>query len=735
MSIKLKFFSVIAILAGVIYIAETTISYRATRTNLTDATEQNLMSIGEAASALVDNDIEHLKNSATAVAFNIMNIDSAELPSELRRQAEIFKDFSSLDIILFDENSPNPGEEENVKRASRGETVVSSKQYYQGGKTAFFVYTPMKNSVLRAAVDGARFSDLLSRCGIWNAGYIFMDDGNGTIIASARPNRPRGAESAADATQDSLYNEAAEKIVRETTLEKGAARFSVDGKERLFAYLPVNGAAENWSLGVMARVQDSQFAKGLWGFAALALGSLAALTLYNADKITKQFTRIAGLHAHPAMAEKTDASDPNANWDFLANMSNEMRTPLNAIIGLSEMSLDSGRIQKEDYEILEKIYNSGVILSNFMNDISEVAKIEHEKFDLVSVEYETPNLINDVISINLMRIENKPVKFNLHMDESFPLRLWGDKLKVKYIFNNILSNAFKYTHKGSVDWCLYCKRDEHNDKAVWIVSKVRDTGIGIDEDDIGEILSSCHKTESNMGQPINSARLGISLTKRLVEMMQGDIRIESECGAGSVFTTRIRQIMANENTIGYETARDLKSFHYVDPERHNSSRLIREYIPYASVLVVDDIESNLEIAREILKPYGMRVDCVDSGQAAIELIMEEDVKYDAILLDYVMPGMDGIETTRLIRKIGTEYANNIPIIALSSNKTSSSEEMFLKKGFQAFLTKPVDITLLNNIINHWVRDRNRDKRVPRANETRPEHQSADVTQFAVSDMG
>jgi signal transduction histidine kinase/FixJ family two-component response regulator len=469
-----------------------------------------------------------------------------------------------------------------------------------------------------------------------------------------------------------------------------------------------------------------------WDFAVVVLCSLgSAAAAYNFKKISESLSGTAGHETIPTPDEKRDSGASSAKWDFIANMSGEMRTPLNAIIGLSEMSLESGRIQKEDYEIIEKIYNSGVILSNFVNDISEITKNEFEKFDLVSTEYDTADLINDAISPNMMRLENKPVKFNLHIDETFPLKLRGDELKVKYIFNNILSNAFKYTYKGSVDWYLNLDHDPNDENAVWVVSKVRDTGIGISSEDIPRILPGYGRTDSRVTRSADGAGLGLSITKRMVEMMGGSISVESGSGKGSVFTTRILQAAACEETIGRETARDLRNLHYVDTRRRNASKLVRESIPYASVLVVDDAEPNLEIAREILKPYGMRVDCVDSGQAAIELIMEEDVKYDAILLDHMMPGMDGTETARLIRKIGTEYAGSIPIIALSSNKTSATEEMFLKKGFQAFLAKPVDIMLLNNVINRWVRD-DSGNRQAREETARPDH-SPEVRRIAVPD--
>jgi CheY-like chemotaxis protein len=371
--------------------------------------------------------------------------------------------------------------------------------------------------------------------------------------------------------------------------------------------------------------------------------------------------------------------------NFLSNAIDETQTPINAIINLSEMSMGSGRIQKEDREILEKIYNSGVILSNLINDISETAKTGFEKFDLASEEYETPDLINETIALNMALIEDKPVKFSLHIDESFPLKLRGDKLKLKRIFNNILANAFKHSHRGMVSWRLGCEMDACDGKTVWLVSQVSDTSVDATE---------------------KETRPCLFLAKRMVEMMDGCLSVKNENGSGGRVTARVRQTAAGNETIGHDTARNLMSFRYVD-SRQRCRRFVREFMPYASVLVVDSAESALEIMRGILKPYGMRVDCVDSGQAAVEMIMEDDVRYDAILVDYMMPGMDGVETARLIRRIGTAYANDIPIIALSSNKTTASEEMFLKKGFQAYLAKPIDVTLLNDVINRWVRDDSR----------------------------
>jgi len=693
MSIRVRSFLAMMAIICVISVVAAKIWSHVAQARLLEMTERNLLAVGEAASALIGNDIEHIKIASLAVVHNIIASGNSGLPAELDHQLEIFKEFSALEIIGKEDSSSDAGDE-YIKRALDGKTVIiTSRRDEQQGSTILRVYTPMREGVLRATVNCARLSNLLSRCGIRNTGYVFVDDGNGTIIAGSRPG-------ASETAHGAVYDHAAAEIMRTAPQEKRVVRFFSDGKEHFGSYLPIDDVMGNWSIGVVAPLQKNGQAHPIWGtFAALAFCSLGGMVVvYSSKKISKPFVMINGKSGH---GETSEAKTPEANdrWDFLSNMSAEMQMPVNAIIRLSETSLDSGRIQKEDYEILEKIYHSGVILSDFVSDITEIAKTEFANFYLKADEYDTAGLINDAISLNIMRIEDKPVKFGFHIDESFPAKLWGDELKVKYTFNNILSNAFKYTHKGFIDWRLYCEKDERDGMAVWIVSEVRDTGVGISGEDVRRIMS----------RPANGAGQGLAIARRFAEMMRGDITAESERGIGSVFTARIRQVLTDDKTIGAETVRELQSFHYVDARRRNSSKFVRESIPYASVLVVDDDESVLESARAFLKPYGMRVDCVDSGQAAIELIMEEDVKYNAIFLDHMMPVMDGIETIRLLRRIGTEYANNIPIIGLSSNKAMAREEMFLKKGFQAFLAKPVDVMRLNNIINRWIRDDGRNK--------------------------
>jgi CheY-like chemotaxis protein/anti-sigma regulatory factor (Ser/Thr protein kinase) len=352
------------------------------------------------------------------------------------------------------------------------------------------------------------------------------------------------------------------------------------------------------------------------------------------------------------------------------------------------------------------VYNAGVTLLGLVNDILDLSKIEAGKLELIPVEYDIASLVNDTVTLNIVRIGSKPIQFHLHVDENLPSRMYGDELRIKQIFNNLLSNAFKYTKEGHVDFTLSCERDENGE---WLTCGVRDSGIGIKPEDMKKLFSEYNQVDTKSNRKIEGTGLGLSITKRLVELMDGSISVESEYGRGSLFTIRVRQKFVTDVPIGATVAKKLTEFHYLDSKRSRNTKLVRIDLSYARVLVVDDVQNNLDVAKGILKPYGMKIDCVTSGQAAIDLIRKAEVKYDAIFMDHMMPGMDGIEATHIIREeIGTPYAETVPILALTANAILGNEEMFLNNGFQAFLSKPIDILAMDAAIRLWVRDKSRE---------------------------
>ena len=432
--------------------------------------------------------------------------------------------------------------------------------------------------------------------------------------------------------------------------------------------------------------------------------------------IVNDITELNRLQMELEIAFKRAHEANNAKSDFLANMSHEMRTPLNAVIGLSELCLESGELSNEIYSNLEKIYNAGRTLLFTVNDILDISKIEAGKLEIVLGEYALPSLIYDTITQNIIRIGEKPIKFVLDINEDLPSCLYGDENRIKQILNNILSNAFKYTLEGRVELCIKC---EYVNETVWMIIKVQDTGIGIKKEDIDRLFISYNKVDPKSTSKIEGTGLGLSITKKIVQMMDGNISLESEYGKGSVFTVKIKQKLVNDLKIGNEVVKNLKNFSFADMSRRKNSKRLRKKMPNARVLVVDDVQTNLDVAKGMMGLYGIKIDCVGSGQEAIDIIREEKNKYDIIFMDHMMPGMDGIEAARIIRKeIETEYARNIPIIALTANAIVGNEEMFLSNGFQAFLSKPIDVIQLDAVLNTFIRNKQ--------NQETPENESVDV---------
>ncbi|MDR1277135.1 MAG: response regulator [Treponema sp.] len=412
---------------------------------------------------------------------------------------------------------------------------------------------------------------------------------------------------------------------------------------------------------------------------------------------------------------------------FLATMSHEIRTPLNAIIGLSEIELQRNP-PAETRAALEKIHSSGSGLLGIINDILDISKIEAGSFTLIPVDYDSPSLINDTVQLNIVRIGSKPIEFELEIDETLPARLHGDEVRVKQILNNLLSNAFKYTREGTVVLRIHWEVREQDLMLVFIVE---DTGRGIKKEDLGKLFSEYSQLDTHANRKIEGTGLGLSITKKLVDMMEGTIQVESEYGAGSIFTARIRQGIAAAEPLGRDMVESLKSLRYQEDRHSWGKNLIRSWMPYGKTLVVDDVVTNLDVAKGLMLPYGLTIDCVSSGQEAVDKIRQEKAHYNLVFMDHMMPGMDGIEAVRIIRnEIGTEYAQTVPIIALTANALAGNEEMFLSNGFNDFISKPIDLMRLDTLLNQWIRDRQSEETLQNARRTQTEKSGKNPEQGA-----
>jgi signal transduction histidine kinase/CheY-like chemotaxis protein/GAF domain-containing protein len=404
-----------------------------------------------------------------------------------------------------------------------------------------------------------------------------------------------------------------------------------------------------------------------------------------------------------------------AKTEFLSNMSHEIRTPMNGILGITEIQLQNGTLPRDMREAFNRIYNSSDLLLGIINDILDMSKIEAGKLELVPAAYNIASLINDTVQLNMMRIGSKLIEFTLHVDENTPAMLWGDALRIKQILNNLLSNAFKYTAKGRVTLSLIPERPgsavpvqcawpipeaEKHEPDVTLVFEVSDTGPGMTEEQIATLFDKYSRFNLTANRKIEGTGLGMSITRTLVGLMGGEIFVHSEPGEGSIFTVRLPQKDIGEGVLGREVAENLRRFRTSGAAHLQRTQIIREWMPYGSVLVVDDVETNLYVARGLLAPYGVAVDAVESGFAAIEKIREGRT-YDIVFMDHMMPAMDGMEATAILRGLGYD----LPIVALTADAVVGQAEMFRESGFDDFIAKPIDMRQMNVVLNKFVRDR------------------------------
>ena len=382
------------------------------------------------------------------------------------------------------------------------------------------------------------------------------------------------------------------------------------------------------------------------------------------------------------------AEDANrAKSVFLSHMSHEIRTPINAVLGMNEMILR----ECTDESLLsyaENIQSSGKTLLFLINDILDMSKIESGKMDIVPVEYETADVFIDLWNGIYLRAQDKGLTVEFFLNDTLPRKLFGDDMRIKQIVTNLLTNAVKYTSEGGVELRANYKRKEEG--MMDLIISVKDTGMGIRQENISKIFDSFQRVEEEKNRHIEGTGLGMNIVMSLLKLMGGDIKVDSEYQKGSTFTVTIPQKVISDEATG-----DFKSI--MGKHRSGSARNREFFVaPEANVLVVDDNRMNLDVFKALLKRTKMNVVTADSGRKCLELVKEQ--YFNIIFIDHMMPEMDGIETLHEIQKLKDFPNVGIPIIALTANVFFGDRESYLKEGFTDFLTKPIDANLLDQMI-------------------------------------
>ena len=378
---------------------------------------------------------------------------------------------------------------------------------------------------------------------------------------------------------------------------------------------------------------------------------------------------------------------------FLSNMSHEIRTPITAVLGMNEMILR----ECDDPSIISyanNIKSAGTSLLVLINDILDFSKIESGKMDIIPVEYETGSLLNDLKNMIGPKADAKDLKFIMEIDPELPSGLFGDEIRIKQVITNLLTNAVKYTEKGSVTLKVGFGRKPEKTDTIGLKVSVTDTGMGIRKEDMEKLFAQFVRLDEKKNRNIEGTGLGLNITSNLLHMMGGELTVESEYGKGSVFSFEIIQPVRKRTPIGdFEKASD--------GDASKEKYVPRFKAPDACILMVDDTPINIVVFKGLLKKTEIKVDSATGGRECIELATKN--KYDIIFLDHMMPVMDGIETLKELREKYPDNPNaDTPIVCLTANAISGAKETYMEAGFTDYLTKPINPVKLEEMIYSYL---------------------------------
>ena len=387
---------------------------------------------------------------------------------------------------------------------------------------------------------------------------------------------------------------------------------------------------------------------------------------------------------------------------FIARVSHEIRTPISTILGISEIELQQTNLHSRIEESFAKIHDSAGLLLSIINDILDFSKIEAGKMPVIPATYEMSSLVNDVSQLQLAYQDSKHIEFLLDINENLPTHLIGDSLRIRQILTNLLSNAFKYTTKGLIQLVVDFEQSLAGNKEITLVITVSDTGLGMTKEQLTTLYEEYARFHENESIATGTG-LGMSIVYSLVKMMNGNIDTQSQLDKGTTVTVRIPQTVASDKVIGRSIADSLQKFETTIQASAKRFNFIPEQMPHGRVLVVDDIDANLYVARGLLMFYNLQIETCNSGRKAIEKIKEGN-EYDVIFMDQTMPELSGTCTMRQLRTMG--YTR--PIVVLTANALIGHSEEFLKGGFDGFISKPINTSHLNTILMKFVKPKPRE---------------------------
>lgn len=595
------------------------------------------------------------------ISYGVMKIDGEPSDGE---QLD-FSEYSGF----FDALHGNP----SVCCGKTTDSILFAVPVYNGKNIKYVLYKLYDNRVLEDKINLVCYDQ---------TGECFLIDTDGRIIL-------RSDNSSADMSFfTSEKNSAAiEELKNKMNLNVSAAAYSGTDTILFSAETNYNGLYIIGCVPSLLPAGDTELLVPLvlWTFGLLWL-LLVIITIYL--MVTEKKVQESDEFKQAKIAaEKAN----RAKSDFLANMSHEIRTPINAVIGMNEMILR----ESEEEAILEYasvIDSASHNLLALINDVLDFSKIESGKMDIVEHEYSLKELLSSVMAMIKLRADEKNLRLEVSVGENLPNRLYGDDVRIKQILINLLGNAIKYTQEGSIKLTVSGETDSLNNN-VCLDMSVSDTGIGIHPEDLSTLFTSFSRFDLERNRSIEGTGLGLAISNRLALLMNGLISVESEYGKGSVFTLHISQNIMGPELIG--------KFNVTGTSVASIKKYIASFTaPTAEILAVDDNQMNLMVVKNLLKNTKVKLTVCASGEEALKLVKNN--RYDLILLDHMMPKMDGIETLQNMRGMPDNMSMNAVMIALTANAVSGARDMYIEAGFDGYLSKPINGRLLEETLANYL---------------------------------